>query len=267
MKNGRSPAMPSRLNYALGDGDEAKQIPGASFRMIKVPRMLIRQRTMLTTQRTAICVLLFSILIPTCMGQETAEPPEDGSRFHLFLLAGQSNMAGRGKVEPQDLEPHPRVLMLNQANEWVPAVDPLHFDKPKIVGVGVGKTFAIDYANANPNITVGLVPCAAGGSPISSWQPGGYHSQTKSHPYDLALSRMKHVMTSGTLKGILWHQGESDSKPKASEVYEQKLHELIDRCAKNLTRRTFRLWLGSWANFPNAHGTNTGDALTRHIGH
>jgi len=61
--------------------------------------------------------------------------------FHLFLLVGQSNMAGRGKVTPADKKAHPRVLMLNKAGQWVPAADPLHFDKPRMVGVGLGKTF------------------------------------------------------------------------------------------------------------------------------
>ena len=45
------------------------------------------------------------------------------------MLIGQSNMAGRGAVEAQDKKPHPRVLMLNKAGDWVPAVYPLHFDK------------------------------------------------------------------------------------------------------------------------------------------
>jgi len=58
-----------------------------------------------------------------------------------FLLVGQSNMAGCGTVEAQDKTPHPRVLMLNMADAWVPAIDPLHFDKPA-AGVGLGKTFA-----------------------------------------------------------------------------------------------------------------------------
>jgi hypothetical protein len=56
--------------------------------------------------------------------QTASLPPKE--KFHLFLLAGQSNMAGRGTVTPQDKTPHPRVLMLNQAGEWVPAVDPMH---------------------------------------------------------------------------------------------------------------------------------------------
>ena len=46
--------------------------------------------------------------------------------FHLYLLVGQSNMAGRGKIELQDKVAVPRVLMLHNANEWVSAVDPIH---------------------------------------------------------------------------------------------------------------------------------------------
>ena len=51
-------------------------------------------------------------------------PPKE--KFYLVLLAGQSNMAGRGFVEDADKVPNPRVLMLNRDLEWVPAVDPVH---------------------------------------------------------------------------------------------------------------------------------------------
>ena len=64
--------------------------------------------------------------------------------FHLYLLVGQSNMAGRGKVTEQDKETHPRVLVFNKQGKWAPAVDPLHFDKPGIAGVGLGKSFAVE---------------------------------------------------------------------------------------------------------------------------
>ena len=57
-------------------------------------------------------------------------------KFHLFLLVGQSNMAGRGAVTEEDRNPDPRVLMLTRDRAWIPAADPLHFDKPKIAGVG-----------------------------------------------------------------------------------------------------------------------------------
>lgn len=148
--------------------------------------------------------------------------------FHLYLLIGQSNMAGRGTVEEQDRRAHPRVLVLNKEDQWSPAVDPLHFDKPS-AGVGLGKTFGQVVADANPDVTIGLIPCAVGGSPIDAWRPGEYYAPTKSHPWDDALRRAKLALTSGELKGILWHQGESDAKAGQAEAYESKLHDLVAR--------------------------------------
>lgn len=183
-------------------------------------------------------ILSVTILTGLAWGQAKPDQAEvklpSKDRLHLFLLVGQSNMAGRGKVEDQDTTPHPRVLMLNKKTKWVPAVAPLHFDKPGIVGVGLGRTFGIEIANANPEITVGLIPCGVGGSPISTWEPGKFYPATKSHPYDDALRRARVAIKNGTLKGILWHQGESDSKPDAAPLYAKKLHELIARFREEL---------------------------------
>jgi len=154
-------------------------------------------------------------------------PPKE--RFQLFLLVGQSNMAGRGVVTPVDKVPHARVLMLNQAGEWVPAIDPLHFDKPAAVGVGLGRSFALALAEAYPEDTIGLIPCAVGGSPIDSWQPGVFYPPTKSHPWDDAMRRAKLAVAAGTLKGILWHQGESDANAELAPSYAKKLGDLIHR--------------------------------------
>jgi len=159
--------------------------------------------------------------------QPTALPPKE--QFHLFLLVGQSNMAGRGVVTPADKVPQARVVMLNQAGKWVPAVDPMHFDKPAAVGVGLGRTFGMAVAEASPGVTIGLIPCAVGGSPIGVWEAGAYYEPTKSHPWDDAIRRAKLAMRAGTLKGILWHQGESDSSAGLAPQYEAKLHDLIAR--------------------------------------
>jgi hypothetical protein len=148
--------------------------------------------------------------------------------FHLFLLVGQSNMAGRGVVEAQDKVVNPRVLMLNKEGQWVPAIDPLHFDKAA-AGVGLGKTFGQIIADANPGVTIGLIPCAVGGSPIDSWKPGVFYPPTKSHPWDDMVKRVELALPAGTLKGILWHQGESDSQPELAEAYAGKLHDLVKR--------------------------------------
>ncbi|QEG00617.1 Arylsulfatase [Stieleria maiorica] len=158
-------------------------------------------------------------------------------QFHLFLLAGQSNMAGRGIVTPADRVPDPRILMLDREGNWVPATDPLHFDK-SIAGVGLGRGFARRYAAEHPDVTVGLVPCAVGGSPIAAWAPGGYHPQTKTHPYDDALARIQTAMASGTFKGILWHQGESDCKPGLAEAYKANLIDVFGRFRSHVGETT-----------------------------
>ena len=174
-------------------------------------------------------------------------PPKEN--LHLFLLVGQSNMAGRGKVTGQDKKPHPRVLTLTKDLNWKPAIAPLHFDKPGIVGVGLGGTFGREIANTDPSITVGLIPCAVGGSPIDVWTDGAYYKPTKSHPWDDAMKRARHALKFGELKGILWHQGESDSKPGLAETYEKKLHDLIARFRKELNAKNVPFIGGQMGQF------------------
>jgi hypothetical protein len=152
-----------------------------------------------------------------------AEKPMD-----LYLLIGQSNMAGRGKVEPEDQKKTPRVLTLSKANGWVPAVDPIHFDK-KRAGVGPGRTFGIAMAEHNSAVTIGLIPCAVGGTSIRKWQPGAEDSKTDTRPHDDMLVRLQVALKSGEVKGILWHQGESDGKMGELGTYAAALTQLIER--------------------------------------
>jgi putative heme-binding domain-containing protein len=202
---------------------------------------------------------LFVLLLVTAasaFAQGTPTPAEP-ENFHLFLLAGQSNMAGRGEVDSDSQVVHPRIVMLDKRLNWKSATDPMHFDKPKIVGVGPGLSFAIEYAKKNPDVTVGLIPSAVGGSPIDAWEPGGYHTSTKSHPYDDMLPRLRSAMQAGQIKGILWHQGESDSKPGLSRTYETKLHQLIQRLRKEIGRDDVPFVVGQLGQFTerpwNAH--------------
>ncbi len=149
--------------------------------------------------------------------------------MQIFLLIGQSNMAGRGAVEDADRVAHPRVWMFDRSGTWVPAVEPMHFDKPAIVGVGPGRAFAITLAEEAATMRVGLVPAAVGGSPIDAWRPGAYYKPTKSHPWDDAMRRAKAAMQAGTLAGILWHQGESDATAALADDYASKLDDLVGR--------------------------------------
>ena len=161
---------------------------------------------------------------------EPAEPP-----LHLYLLAGQSNMAGRGVPVEIDRTPVPRVFALQQDMSWGPATEPLHWDKPDIVGVGPGFAYGRAMAEAKPDVRIGLIPVAVGGSSIRVWLPQATHESTNARPWDDALSRTFRVLAQegGELKGIIWHQGESDRADYTAE-YEAALVDLVERLRKEL---------------------------------
>ncbi len=154
---------------------------------------------------------------------------------HIYILVGQSNMAGRGKItEEYKKQQHPRIIMLDKDNKWIPAKHPVHFDKPKAAGVGPGLSFGIAMAEANPNITIALVPCAVGGTSISKWLPGAVDSVTGTRPYDDAILRIREAMNKGIIKGVIWHQGEGDASEVGSKIYVEKLTALIERVRKEV---------------------------------
>ena len=164
------------------------------------------------------------------------------ANFHLYLLVGQSNMAGRGKIELQDKVAVPRVLMLNKVNEWVSAVDPIHFDKT-IAGVSLGRTFGIEMAKVNKEVKIGLIPCAVGGTPIRRWQQNG-------DLYKAALKRAKLAQKDGVIKGILWHQGEGDSgKEETAKIYEAQLHAMVTAWRKDLGGVNIPIVVGEMGRF------------------
>jgi hypothetical protein len=168
--------------------------------MYNIYALKIQYNTRLRGALGMAAILLFGLPF---LAAEPAVPLPSRERFHLYLLIGQSNMAGRGRVEAEDKIPHPRVLMFTKAQEWAPAVDPLHFDK-RSAAVGLGSTFARVIADANPDVTIGLIPAAVSGTPLERWRKGG-------DLYAQAVVRAQAAMKDGTLKGILWHQGESDT--------------------------------------------------------
>jgi len=186
-------------------------------------------------------------------GQPTTSSPTPAptstTAMQLFLLAGQSNMAGRGKVEAQDSVVNPRVLKLDRSMAWVPAVDPLHWDKPALVGVGPGRSFGLALAARDGSVTIGLVAAAVGGSPISSWEPGALDSATGTHPYDDALERLRVARKDGKVRAILWHQGESDATPALSVLYGAKLRALIARFRAELGDPTLPFVIGELGRF------------------
>eukprot|EP01083_Nonionella_stella_P232602 820344_1 len=66
------------------------------------------------------------------------------------------------------------ILSFDINNKWIPAKDPIHYDKPDKCGIGPGLSFAtlisqLDIVDNNRKI--GLIPCAIGGTSIKQWLP------------------------------------------------------------------------------------------------
>lgn len=178
--------------------------------------------------------IVLAIMLICTLSVTFAQSKHD-SDFELYILIGQSNMAGRGTLSPEfQAAVNPRVYMFTKDNLWVLAKDPLHFDKPKAVGVGPGLTFGIAMASSNPVAKIGLVPCAVGGTAIEVWQPGGFDKATQTHPYDDALIRIRAAMQYGQIRGVIWHQGEANSTEKKSSSYLMQLDTLVKRIRKEV---------------------------------
>lgn len=105
---------------------------------------------------------------------------ETKHKKQIVILAGQSNMAGRGGVVkrvwdgyvPPECHRNPAVHRLNRNSIWEVAQEPLHedIDLNKTCGIGPTMVFANVVLEMDPEFgTIGLVPCAVGGTSIDKW--------------------------------------------------------------------------------------------------
>ncbi len=132
--------------------------------------------------------------------------------FDVYLMIGQSNMAGRGSLVSDDLKPMDGVWLLNPEGNIEPASCPMNKYSSIRKGMNMQKMSPsanfgkILHQKTGRNIL--LVVNARGGSKIGEWKKG--NEQT--HFYSEAVRRTQEAMKYGKLKGIIWHQGESDSE-------------------------------------------------------
>jgi hypothetical protein len=183
-----------------------------------------------------------TILLPCLLLGVTCGSAQDApDHMNLFLLIGQSNMAGRGIVGPGDLVTNPRIFMLTRELSWTLARDPVHFDKP-IAGVGLCSEFARALVKSDPGIVVGLIPCAVGGTSLDQWKPGG-------ELYVGAVARAREAMKRGKLAGILWHQGEADNTHDKVVTYADRFASMIARLRADLGAENVPLVIGELGRF------------------
>ena len=195
------------------------------------------------------------------MNTQNRDSTCDSTDKLLVLLAGQSNMAGRGYAGSDDLTAIPGLVMIRPDGKWQSAIEPITRDRrfigtfqasgekivsddpyetvlpvgdQKVCGVGPGRTFGRLLLEANPGKTVGLIPCAVGGTPIAAWQPGGVDTyDPANHPYDDAVKKAREAQKSGKIVAVLWHQGETDAD-RNNRNYLPELRAVISNFKRDL---------------------------------
>ncbi|MEP7321989.1 MAG: sialate O-acetylesterase [Saprospiraceae bacterium] len=220
--------------------------------------------------------ILFGVLLVSCsISKNTTSPlsnhfpsvlvkpdilPEK-ENFYLYILAGQSNMAGRGFVQPEDTVSSTRVLTLNQDNIWVYAKEPLHYYESSRTGLDCGLSFGKEMtAKLKDSITVGLIPCAVGGSSIEQWiNDSTYRGVTL---YKNLLEKIRIASQSGKVKGILWHQGESNAGITSYVDFKLKVESFFKKLRKDVHQEDLPVFAGQLGSFlsrtayPNADLVN-----------
>jgi len=175
----------------------------------------------------------------------------------VFVLAGQSNMAGRGIVEPQDTIVDPTIFAVNKEMKLEIAKEPLHFYEPSLTGLDCGLSFGKELrSQLSDNIEIVLIPCAVGGSSIDQWVGDSLHRGVKL--YSNFKKRMAYGKKLGTIKGVLWHQGESDAHPKKLPLYKDQLEKLFKNFRKDCANDNLTILageLGGYA-FPEEKNAN-----------
>ncbi len=148
----------------------------------------------------------------------------------VYLLIGQSNMAGRGTMIEGDTEVFDdNVFLLDSLGQPVPATNPLNLystirKKVSMQQIGPGFAFSKKISEATGRRIL-LVVNARGGSSIEKWVVGGKY-------YSDAVSRTKQALEHGELKAILWHQGEADSE--SPEDYLDMLAPIVEALRTDL---------------------------------
>ena len=188
------------------------------------------------------------IAFPVCRMTAAVDP-----NFYIFLCFGQSNMEGAARPEAQDLvSPGPRFLLMpavddpqrgRKMGEWCEALPPLC--RPNN-GLTPADYFGRTLVKSLPdNIRVGVIHVAIGGIRIEGFMPDSIAAYVKkapswmkgmleaydNNPYERLVTLARKAQKDGVIKGILMHQGESNTDDpdwawKVQNVYDNLLGDL-----------------------------------------
>ena len=173
--------------------------------------------------------------------------------FYIFLCFGQSNMEGNARIQPQDtvnVDARFRVMATvdcpglgRTRGHWYTAVPPLCRCRTGLTPADYfGRTLV---GNLPDSITVGVIDVAVGGCKIELFDRDQYKSYVETapswmihmideydgNPYGRLVEMAKLAQKDGVIKGILLHQGESNTgdslwTKKVKGVYDDLINDL-----------------------------------------
>ncbi|SHK49430.1 protein of unknown function [Fibrobacter sp. UWB12] len=172
--------------------------------------------------------------------------------FHIYIAYGQSNMEGNATNFDKNVDgkEHPRVKMFATTScsnlgrptvgEMYPAVPPMFKCN---AGLSPADWFGRHMADSLPNVTIGIIPVAQGGTSIRLFDPDDYKNYLNSAESWLkngakaygddgnAMGRIievaKKAQEKGVIKGIIFHQGETDGGMSNWEQIVKKTYEYM----------------------------------------
>lgn len=199
----------------------------------------------------------------------------------LWVLAGQSNMEGVGKLEGA-ADPIGLVHLFDMSDNWRLASEPLHeralgvhpiywnvgepskakretgksasdSRKGRSRGAGLGLAFAGELSSRT-GVPIGLLPCAYGGTSMDQWNP----DRKSEGSYSLYGAMIRRIEAAGgSIKGVVWYQAESETGDPASGVYEEKMTRFIAAIRKDVNQPDLPFYLvqiGRWVMNDEARG-------------
>ena len=177
--------------------------------------------------------------------------PRD-KNFYIFLCFGQSNMEGNARIEPQDTTVDPRFQVMAAVDcptmgrtkgNWYPAVPPLCRCRTGLTPADYFGRTMID--NLPKRKKVGVINVSVAGCKIELYDKDNYQSYVSTapswmtniiseyngNPYEYLVEMAKLAQKDGVIKGILLHQGESNTD---DTQWPQKVKVIYDNLIKDL---------------------------------
>ena len=182
-------------------------------------------------------ILFLQCFLALAVAHPAAAFSQPDTSFHIYLMFGQSNMEGAGTIEAQDLVTNPRVMMMQDLTcpnlnrtygEWYLAAPPLNRCWGQL---GPGDSFGSMMGKEAPaGVTIGLINASVSGCNIYIYKkgcPDGLDQASQGIPFNCGYSWLLDLATRaqqvGVIKGILFHQGETNTGDPAWKYTVQQI--------------------------------------------